>query len=137
LPDLQLRVIKLEWEKWGAMMKNDPALQSTIKTQRSMGLKGEHWDNYAIGRDVLHNELGWKGEARQNEYFLDENIRDTLLAHSRQDAAHALCNTKSLLDLNAKLSSQLRLLNFFLMVSVCLLGAIVVKLYPQVLSGLH
>ena len=113
------------------------ALQATIRTQRSMGMKGEHWDNYAIGRDVLHGELGLNGEQPQHEYFLEESTRDTLLAHSRQDTAHALCNTKSLLDLNGKISSQLRLLNFLLLVSVCFLGAILVKLYPQLLSGLH
>jgi hypothetical protein len=102
-----------------------------------MGLKGAHWDNYAIGRDVLHGELGWNDEPPRNEYFLEKNTQDTLLAHSRQDAAHALCNTKSLLDISEKISSQLRTLNFLALISACMLGGIVVKLYPQLLSGLH
>jgi hypothetical protein len=62
---------------------------------------------------------------------------DLLLAHTRHDAAHALLNTSSLLEHGAKISAQLRLLNILAFASVCLLGAIVVKLYPQLLSGLH
>jgi hypothetical protein len=98
---------------------------------------GDNWDNYAVARDVLHGELGLNGEPAQHEYYLDQATRDTLLTHGRQDAAHALCNTKSLLDLNGKISRQLRLLNLLLFVSVCFSGAVVVKLYPQIFGGLH
>jgi hypothetical protein len=64
-------------------MAQDSALQSTIKTQRSMGMKGDNWDNYAVARDVLHSELGLNGEPAQHEYYLDQATRDTLwMAHS-------------------------------------------------------
>jgi hypothetical protein len=71
------------------------------------------------------------------EYSLSQKTKDTLLSHGRQDAAHALCNTKSILDVNAKISSQLSTLNSLMIFVLCLLCSIVVKLYPQILSGLH
>ncbi len=95
-------------------------------------MKGEHWDNYAIARYTLHDELGMHGEHAQHTYDLSRDEYHTLLAHGRQDAAHTLCNTKSLLDLNAKISRQLRLLNILLFGSTCFLGAIVYKLYLEV-----
>jgi hypothetical protein len=115
----------------------ESALQATIRTQRSMGMKGANWDNQAIARYTLFQEIGLEGEPPSNPYDFDEFTRDTLLAHARQDAAHAVCNTKSLLDLNGKISRQLRFLNVLLLMSVCFLSTIVVKLYPQLLSGLH
>jgi hypothetical protein len=60
-----------------------------------------------------------------------------LAQHVRQEAAHALLNTSSLLEHGAKISTQLRVLNILAFASVCLLGAIVIRLYPQSLSGLH
>jgi hypothetical protein len=52
--------------------------------------------------------------------------------HGRQDAAHALLNTTSILEQSAKISAQLRVLNVLALAAVCMLGAIVVKLYPQI-----
>jgi hypothetical protein len=107
------------------------ALEARLKSK--LGPKGEHWDNYAIAQNVLHEELGYHGEPEQPPYELNEATRDTLIVHARQDAAHALCNTKSMLDINLKISSQLRLLNFLVIITVGLLVAIVVKLYSHLL----
>jgi hypothetical protein len=92
--------------------------------------------NLLIARTVLQEEMGRYGE-HPLEYSLQPKTTDTLLVHARQDAAHALLNTASLLEHGAKISTQLRLLNVLAFISVCLLGAIVAKLYPQLLSGLH
>jgi hypothetical protein len=115
----------------------DTPLQAAVRAQRAQGLKGEHWDNYAVARYTLEGELGLNGQVAQHIYDLSRDEYSTLLAHGRQDIVHALCNTKSLLDLNGRISRQLRLANILLFVSVCFLGAIVYKLYPQFFSGLH
>jgi hypothetical protein len=46
---------------------------------------------------VLDTELG-KYTDKVPTYQLDQETRDRLLAHARQDAAEALLNTRSLLD---------------------------------------
>jgi hypothetical protein len=120
---------------WSEMAESE--LQRTIIGQRAIGMKGEHRDNYAIARDVLHGELGFNGKPVEDEYNLDQSKLDTLVAHGRQDAAHALCNTKSLLDLNGRISQQLKFANILLSISVCFLAAIVNKLYPQFFGGVH
>jgi hypothetical protein len=111
-------------------------LTSTLKAWRSMGMTSEHQENLAIAKNVANEEMGRYGE-HAIEYSLSQKTKDTLLSHGRQDAAHALCNTKSILDQNERISAQLRTLNLLATVSICLLAAIVGKLYPQLLSGLH
>jgi hypothetical protein len=56
---------------------------------------------------VLHEDLGWVGESHHT-YELDEDTRDRLLAHGRQDAAHAVYNSSSLLDEVQLLRHQVR-----------------------------
>jgi hypothetical protein len=107
-------------------------LQARIKKQHQMGLKGDHWDNHAVARYTLEGELGLNGQTAQHVYDLDQEQVNTLLVHARQDAANALGNTRSLLDLNARVSRQLVLANFLLFVTVCFLGAIVYKLYQEI-----
>jgi hypothetical protein len=114
-------------------MGQDTPLQAAVKAQRSMGMRGENWDNYAIARYTLEGELGLNDQTAQHVYDLSQNEYNTLLANGRQDVAHALCNTKSLLELNGRISRQLRFANVLLVVSVCFLGAIVAKLYPHLL----
>jgi hypothetical protein len=63
------------------------------------------------------------------EYRFSQKTQDILLAHGQQDAAHALLNTTSQLEHAASMSAQLRFLNVLAVVSVCLLGVIVIKLY--------
>jgi hypothetical protein len=116
--------------------ESEAALASALKTRKSMGITSEHQANYLVAKNVADEEMGRYGEYPL-EYSLQQKTKNTLLAHGRQDVAHALCNTKSIMDQNARIAAQLRLLNFLVLVTVCLLGAIVVKLYPELLSGLH
>jgi hypothetical protein len=101
-----------------------------------MGMTSEHQANYLVAKNVADEEMGRYGD-HPLEYSLQQKTKDTLLAHGRQDAAHALCNTKSIMDQNAHISSQLRTSNLLALLTVGMLVAIVVKLYPQLLSGLH
>lgn len=101
------------------------------------GIKHVSKANCLIARNVFQEEIGRYGEHGGVRYDFDQKTHDILLAHVRQDAAHALLNTESLLEHGAKISTQLRVLNILAFASLCLLGAIVIKLYPQILSGLH
>jgi hypothetical protein len=81
--------------------------------------------NALIAKDILHEELGYHPEAPQPAYHFDEATRDRLLAHSRQDAAHALLNTIALRE-------DVRKLNQRSIIVIVLLGiAIVVSIFIQ------
>jgi len=89
----------MEHETWDEERKErerNEQLKGALLGQRIAGLKGDTWDNHAIARDIVHNELGYTGN-RRPPYNLDQDTRDILLVHARQDAAHALANTVSLL----------------------------------------
>jgi hypothetical protein len=92
--------------------------------------------NYAVARNVFQEEIGRYGEFAI-EYHFNQQTRDILLAHGRQDVAHALLNTSSLLEQSAKISAQLRALNVLALAVVLMLGAIVVKLYPQLFNSVE
>ncbi|MHC2454523.1 hypothetical protein ACVMIX_001164 [Rhizobium leguminosarum] len=44
----------------------------------------------AIARNILHEELGQFEDSALATYNLDDTTRDRLIAHARQDAAHAI-----------------------------------------------
>ena len=73
------------------------SLQSKLRVAREMGTKDPASINGITARNVLHEELGYFGETPHN-YGLDERTRDALLAHVRQDAAHALLNSITTLN---------------------------------------
>lgn len=74
--------------------------RALVAGNRDIGLKGENWKNEAIASAVLHAELGYLGNGIKHKYNLNEDTEDTLLAHARQDAAHALLNSISLLKIS-------------------------------------
>jgi hypothetical protein len=65
-----------------------------IWAQRLVGRRGDVWDNLAIARATVEDELGERGWPPVD---LDPIVRDTLIVHDRQDTAHALLNTSVLL----------------------------------------
>jgi hypothetical protein len=65
-------------------------------------------ENLLIARDVVQEELGRDPEAPQPEYIIDREAADRLLFHTRQDVAHALLNTITLLDNLRKLERRSR-----------------------------
>ncbi|NKK58783.1 hypothetical protein GFM44_23070 [Rhizobium leguminosarum bv. viciae] len=62
----------------------------------------------AIARNILHEELGQFEGSSLPTYGLDDATRDRLIAHARQDAAHAIMGigtlTKEVRDLRRLIS---------------------------------
>src|ERR1700681_2660859 len=97
----------------------EATLASALAMHPKLGVKGESKANFLVAKNVLDEEMGGYGEYTV-EYQFGQKTRDVLLVHGRQDAAHAACNTTSLLEHGAKVSSQLRMLNFLGLTTVCL-----------------
>jgi hypothetical protein len=75
-------------------------LKYRLKTARMVAERGDHWERIAneiTARNVLQEDLG-RFKGHQPDYHLHQTVRDRLLAHTRQDAAHALINTVTLMD---------------------------------------
>lgn len=98
------------------MDKTVKRIKATIKAQHAAGLKSESWDNQAIASDVLSKDLGYKRSDRPH-YHLDDQTKDILLVHARQDAAHTLINTISLLERIDKLDRTVQILAVFVVVT--------------------
>jgi hypothetical protein len=75
----------------------DDHLKMQLAMSKDMGWKDHNALNLVVARNVLQEDLG-RFAGRLHAYHLDDDTRDRLLAHTRQDAAHALCNTAVLLD---------------------------------------
>jgi hypothetical protein len=92
-----------EARKWLLEQEAETAevyLKLQLAAMKDTGCKDPNSLNGAIARNVLQEELGTLAIKRRPPpvYHLDEDARDRLLAHARQDAAHALCNTVTLLN---------------------------------------
>jgi hypothetical protein len=96
-------------------------IAATTTAQREVGLKGDHWDNHAIAKHLLLEEIDSTKTVRFT-YHLDQERRDVLLAHARQDASHALCNTNSLLK-------RVRILTWLVYLLLTITLAILLRLY--------
>lgn len=93
---------------------SEDALADTLKAQRDLFVRGSNWDkqaNHIVARNVLHAELGMYADPQPN-YQLDQDTRDRLLVHARQDAAEALCHVRTLMDEVHQMKSAWRSLNF-------------------------
>lgn len=75
--------------------------------------------NAVVARNVLHEELGYIGE-RRDPYHLDDDTRDILLAHARQDTAHALINSVSTLRELQSIQRRLGAITFLAATAVVL-----------------
>jgi hypothetical protein len=67
-----------------------------------------NFENRLIAQDVTREELGHDPAAPQPEYVINREAIDRLIFHTRQDAAHALLNTITLLDNLRKLERRSR-----------------------------
>jgi hypothetical protein len=96
-------------------------LATLIKSQRSLGLKGANWDNYALGLTQVEEELSSRGaDSLSSKYTFDERLRDALLTNIRQDGIHALANTVSIVKAVRYLEIQV-IINFWLIVAALVL----------------
>jgi hypothetical protein len=67
-----------------------------------------NFKNRLIALDVTREELGHDPTIPQPEYVIDQEATDRLRFHTRQDVAHALLNTITLLDNVQKLERRSR-----------------------------
>jgi hypothetical protein len=81
--------------KWEKPSKSED-LNAAVRAQKSMTGNDPFWINRAISAHGLHADLGIFRDHEVPYYDMDEHIRDRLIAHARQDAAHALLNTHSI-----------------------------------------
>jgi hypothetical protein len=72
-------------------------LKMLLGMARDMGTKDSNSLNAIVAKNILQEELGLFRD-HQRTYGLDPETRNRLLVHARQDAAHAVLNTSSVLD---------------------------------------
>ena len=83
------------------MLNDENTFEKSIKAlnAETIAIKelggGEEKINAALARHVLHEDLGHYDIPRAT-YNLNDKTRDILLAHARQDAAHAVINSSKL-----------------------------------------
>ena len=65
------------------------------KASGGSGWRGEAASNFALGQNILREELGHFGEWTGAQYELDQSERDRILAHVRQDSAAAVAMAQS------------------------------------------
>lgn len=76
-------------------------------------------------RNILHEELGYFSDP-QTEYGLDDATRNRLIAHTRQDAAHAVLAVGSLAHEVAKVK---RLATIIVILLATLTAATIINLF--------
>ncbi len=108
----------------------DERAAGTVAAYRQRYGRGDrHGENHVLAREILATEAGLHGDVdRPFPFALDDRGRDILLAHARQDAAHAVLNTGSLLGEVAVLRRQVRALT-------ALVGLVVVMVVGVVLMA--
>jgi hypothetical protein len=92
----------------------DEALKKALKAAQMFAVRGTDWNatkNRLVAQNILHEELGQFSDI-QSMYDLDEATRNRLIAHTRQDAAHALCNTITLMEEVRSLRRDIRNMEF-------------------------
>lgn len=99
-------------------------ISAAMEANKTAGLVGPKWDNHAVALATLQDEVSGEGAG---QYDLTPEIRDTLLAHARQDAANALANSNTLL----KEVQFLRRLILVTLTLVAVCTVIVVRLFTD------
>jgi len=94
-------------ERTGRTAKDD--LRMSLMALKEIGECRPSSVNAATARNVLHEDLGRFGDPNQH-YSLDDDTRDRLIAHARQDASHAVLNSDKAMNLAAKSLRATRLL---------------------------
>jgi len=101
----------------------EEALKLKISALRHWSAPGPELEGLirgAIAQNVLQEDLGLHADPPRY-YDLDQETRDRLLAHARQDAAHALINTGDILKQLAIITRRSR--NFGIAAAVLFLLA--------------
>jgi hypothetical protein len=97
--------------------KAEEHLIQQLAMARETGARDANLLNSIVAKNVLHEDLG-RFDTIPQWYRLDTDTRDRLIAHARQDAAHALFNTATLLEQVRTLRRGLRLIGVLMFVLV-------------------
>jgi hypothetical protein len=89
-------------------------LRIALKVNRDLG-GGQDGADAARALNILHEELGFF-ESDLHTYNFDDATRDRLIAHSRQDAAHAVISVGTV-------TRQLRQIRFLMFLVVAISAA--------------
>jgi hypothetical protein len=73
------------------------ALYAKFRATKELGPQGSFDRNGIVAQNVLHEDLGYFSDL-PNDYGGDPSLICRLAAHARQDAAHALINTKAIME---------------------------------------
>ncbi|KQP07496.1 hypothetical protein ASF28_10090 [Methylobacterium sp. Leaf99] len=102
-------------------------IHEQIQANRALGMKGDNWDNWAVGLLTTQHEI--EDDDGQIGYVLTDATRDKILRNGRQDGAHALANTTSILN---RVHQLTRLVYVLLVLVIAIGGALVYVLIRQV-----
>ena len=69
------------------------AYRAALTAHDDFAPKNKSLRNNVLARNILHEELGYFKDSRNISYDLDDEIRDRLIAHARQDIALAVINS--------------------------------------------
>ena len=75
----------------------EKALHAALRAHKEFGPRGVFHKNAAVARNILHEDLGYYSEVPR-DYGTDAALICRLAAHARQDAAHAVANTDTIMD---------------------------------------
>ena len=106
----------------GALMaevgdRRDKKIRDEIAANHLYGMTSQDLDNAVIAKNVLREDI----EEGLRFYGLDKPQSDRLLAHARQDAAHAVINTSSILDVMTRITDLQRRITRFQKIIMALL----------------
>jgi hypothetical protein len=109
--DLKARGDKIRGLTSSSRLTATEELADTIAAIEGVHVRGEDLTskiNAATAKNVLQDELGQFADSHLiSQYHLEQGTRDTLLAHGREDTAHALVNTNSLMAESKQLHQRI------------------------------
>ena len=106
---------------WRDKITAEEGLKAAIAAHKALGRRDTTSDNNVVAQNILEGDLGYFRDAGIAQYDLDEEARDRLIAHARQDAALAVLNSASLLAEVARMRRRQRITMVLLLVVVGLL----------------
>jgi hypothetical protein len=110
----------------------DDALNTSLRWLQEFGGKPltQAEKNRALADNIQRQDLGQYSDADSlPDYALNGATRDPLVAHARQDAAHALLNTITLMNDIGSLRSLVAKLVLLSAIQIILLGLIIWRLW--------
>ena len=87
------------------MTTAEEAYKAAMDAHKLIGSRNTVSDNNVLANNILEGDLGYFSNRGLQNYDLDKETRDRLIAHARQDAALAVINSSSILNELKKIRS--------------------------------